>query len=327
VSQVLKTWIGEPHPGAPDVRFPLADARGDASGPTVAITAGMHGGEYAGILAATKLIQHLAQTDVHGRVLVIPTLSTLAFFGRSMQLSPVDAQEVHYLWPGNPAGSFSEHLIDLLFRTVRIADAVIDLHAGEFVQDLTPYVGVPWLDDGPLWQRSLDLATAFNVPFINRRAVAETSIALPRALLEIGIPNVWTEIGRNGLPEPATIALQYDGLVNVLTLLGVLPGSGIRYAPRQVGPRHWSIFAEQSGLWHPRIRGGESVTRGQLVGELTDVFGDHLHSFTAPADALATYVCTSPAIDVDNHPHGNNWHQHLIQLVEDPHGPLAVRTS
>jgi len=287
----------------------------------VAIIAGMHGGEYAGVLAATQLIQHLERSDVRGRVLVIPTMSSLAFFTRSMQLSPVDAHEVHYLWPGNPTASYSEHLIDLVFRTVHQVDLVIDLHAGEFVQDLTPYVGVPWLDDGPLWQRSLELATAFDVPFINRRAVAETSIALPQALLAVGIPNIWTEIGRNGLPEPTTIALQYNGLVNVLTLLGVLPGTAVRYTPREVGPRHWSVFAEQSGLWHPAIHGGQSVAAGQVLGELTDVFGDHLHTFIAPADALATYVCTSPAVDVDNKPHGNNWHQHLVQLVEDPHGP------
>jgi uncharacterized protein len=320
VPVLLKAWISESHAGAPEVRFPLAEARG-GSGPTVAIVAGMHGGEYAGILAATRLIQHLARSDVHGRVLVIPTMSTLAFFRRSMQLSPVDAREVHYLWPGHPEGSYSEHLVDLVFRTIRVADFVVDMHAGEFVQDLTPYVGVPWLDDGHLWQRSLELATAFDVPFINRRALAETSIALPRALLEVGIPNVWTEIGRNGLPEPTAIDLQYNGLVNMLTLLGVLPGSGVRYAPRWVGPKHWSIFAEQSGLWHPRIHGGEPVAAGQVLGELTDFFGDHLHTFTAPADALATYVCTSPAVDVDNKPHGNDWHQHLVQLVEDVHGP------
>jgi predicted deacylase len=290
----------------------------------VAIIAGMHGGEYAGVLAATQLIRHLARAEVRGRVLVIPIQSALAFFSRSMQLSPVDGQEVHYLWPGNPGGSFSEHLVDLVFRTLRVADAVIDLHAGEFVQDLTPYVGVPWLDDGPLWQRSLDLATGFDVPFINRRAVAETNIALPRALLEVGIPNVWTEIGRNGLPEPTAIALQYEGLVNVLALLDVLPGSGTRYSPRQVGPRHWSILAEQSGLWHPKIRAGQRVAAGQLLGEMTDVFGDQLQTYTAPADALATFVCTSPAIDIDNQPHGNNWHRHVVQLVDDPHAPRSA---
>ena len=319
MTTVQKSWLREDHPGAPPVEFPLVDVVG-GPGPTVAIVAGMHPGEYAGVLAAGQLARELAAADrpVKGRVIIIPILSTQAFFQRAIQLSPIDEQEPHYVWPGNPGGTYTEHLVDLLFRAIESSDAVLDLHGGEFTQDLTPYVGTPWEGDGSLYDRSVELASAFEVPFADKRAVAETANALPRALNAKGIANIWTEIGRNGLPEPEMVRLQYEGCANALRLLGLLEGKAIRYEQRLVGPRHWSVHAARSGVWIPAVHAGDHVSEGDVLGRLYDVFGAELEVFRSPADSLAEYVCTSPAINVDRQPFGNHWHQHLAQLVEDP---------
>jgi predicted deacylase len=283
----------------------------------------MHGGEAPGVLAASELIRILGQREIQGRVLIVPILSTRAFFMRSMQLSPVDEREMHYVWPGNPEGSYSEHLVDLLFRTIKSTDCVVDMHSGELVQELTPWIAVPWIEDGPLWDRSFDLATAFNVPIVDRRAVAETPLALPHALLKAGIPNVWTEIGSNGLPMKSSIDLQLNGLVNLLHNMRVLPGPGERFAPRLVGPQHWSVIAEQSGIWRAEVHAGDNVKQGQHLGTLYDVFGNELRRYESPADALVQFLATSPAINVDRQPGGYQWHQWLVQLVEDPTGDVS----
>ena len=253
--------------------------------------------------------------------MIIPIISTVAFFRRAIQLSPVDELEPHYVWPGNPAGSYTEHLVDLLFRTVAKSDAVLDLHGGEFTQDLIPYVGTPWEGDGELYDRSVELASAFAVPFYDKRAVAETANALPRALNAAGIPNIWTEIGRNGLPESETIQLQRDGCLNVLRLLGAIEGGAVRGAPRLVGPGQWSVHADQTGIWIPGVKAGESVRAGERLGEMTNLFGKTIRTFEAPADAIVQYLCTASAINVDRQPYGNRWHQHLVQLGEDSGTP------
>src|SRR5712691_10088939 len=220
------------------LEFPLADIRGARDGPTVAIITGMHGGEYSGPLAAMRLVQQTDPGALAGRLLIVPVLSTQGFLLRTMQLSPIDEREMHYVWPGNPEGTYSEALIDMLFGVVKDSDYLLDLHSGEMAQALEPYVCVPWLTDGPLWDASLMLGQAFNVPFVDRRAIADTPLALPKALLDRGIPNVWTEIGRNGLTDERYTSLQYDGLVNVLRILDMMPGEPRAFAPRVVGPQH-----------------------------------------------------------------------------------------
>ena len=314
-------WLREPHPGGPDVEMPVATFRGPKPGPTIAITAGMHSGEYAGVWAAIELIRWLETVELSGTVIVVPVVSYLAFLDRSMQLSPVDQHELHYLWPGNPAHSHSHHVIDLLYRTIGECDAHVDMHGGEAAQELTPYVCVPWLGDGEVWDRSLALAQQFDVPFIDKRRIEDTQLALPKALLERGIPNIWTEIGCNAIPRKAHIDLQRNGAVNVLRLYGVVRGRGgprRTRAPRIVGPQHWSVFADQSGIWKPGVRAGEHVRKGQSLGALYDLFGRELATYAAEADAIVEYVCTSSGINADRRPAGYRWHQHLVQLAEDP---------
>jgi len=319
---IERRMVSLEHPDAV-LEFPLADIRGARDGPTVAIISGMHGGEFSGPLAAIRLIQAIEPDALAGRLLIVPVLSTQAFMQRTMQLSPVDQREVHYVWPGRPSGTYSESLIDLVFGVVKDAEFLLDLHAGEMAQALQPYVCVPWLDDGPRWDASLMLASAFDVPFVDRRALADTPLALPKVLLDRGIPNVWTEIGRNGLTDEHYTALQYDGLVNLLRQLHMLAGEARMFSPRLVGPRHWSVYADRSGVWLPAVGPYDHVTVGQHLGELVDYFGQRLAAFSSPADALVEYIARNPAINAERKPHGYAWHQLLVQMVEDPSGPTA----
>ncbi|MGH2472484.1 MAG: succinylglutamate desuccinylase/aspartoacylase family protein [Candidatus Limnocylindria bacterium] len=320
-ARATERWVSEEHPGGPPVEFPVAEFRGADDGPFVAIVAGMHAGEYAGILAAGQLVQSLGRLIRRGRVLVIPVLSVQAFLQRNMQLSPIDQREVHYVWPGDPSSSYSAHLVDALYRTVKGADATLDLHAGEFTQELTPYVCVPWIGDGALWDRCLELARCFDVPFVVKRVITDTPHGLPHALLDDGTPNIWTEIGRNGLPELEMVQLQRDGCLNVLRLLGAIDGEAEQRAPRMVGPGQWSVHADQTGIWIPGVKAGQSVREGQRLGEMTNLFGKTIQTFEAPVDAIVQYVCTACAINTDRQLYGNRWHQHLVQLGEDPARP------
>ena len=305
----------------------MAEIIGKGDGPTVAVISGMHGGEYAGILATQRLIQRVPDMPLRGRILIVPILSTVTFFSRTMQLSAVDQREAHYVWPGQPAESYTGHLIDLLFRTIRSSDFVLDLHGGELVQDLIPHIRIPWLKDGAMWSLSLEVARGFQVKYVDKCLVAETPHGLPHALLDEGIPNLWTEIGHNGLLSEADISRQFDGVVNAFRILGLLPGKPARYRPRLVGPRHWSIHSDRGGLWRPTVRPGQTVRRGQRLGELFDVFGERLESFRSPANALVEFLCTSPPIEITRQPHGYRWHQWLVQLAEQPSLRQAVPTS
>ena len=72
--------------GEESLEIPVVTFRGDRDGPEFTVMSGMHAGEYSGILAAQRLINHLRTTRVSGTVRVIPVISTRAFMTRNIEL-------------------------------------------------------------------------------------------------------------------------------------------------------------------------------------------------------------------------------------------------
>ena len=312
---IEKTLLRRLHHSGQEVEIPVACITGASCGPTFVVMSGMHAGEYSGIFAVQRLIQTVRPEQLKGRLILIPVISTLAFMMRYMQLSPVDDREAHFYVPGNPEGSYTEFLIDTLFSVVGDADYLIDLHAGEFAQALYPWVPVPMVGPEELQETSRSLALGFRVPYIELRTDKATIPPLCIALAEAGVANIWVECGKNGIPTPEHVAIHYDGVIAALRTVNMLSGEPARPEQEILRGRRYQICAGQSGVWHPAVREGDIVERGQHLGELADFFGDTLETYTAPCRSLVLYYWTSPAINYERRPHGYDWHTGLVSLI------------
>jgi hypothetical protein len=296
--------------------IPVACITGAEPGPSFVVMSGMHAGEYSGIIAAQRLIHAVNPTDLKGRLIVIPVVSTLAFMERNMQLNPVDQKEVQFQRPGNPGGTYSECLIDTLFGIVSGASYLIDSHAGEMAQALMPWVPVPMVGPPVVQESAYNLALGFDVPYIEPRYDPRTIPALCLDLIEAGVANIWVECGKQGVPTEKDIRIHFDGYIAALRTVGMLEGAPERPAQKVLNGRGKQINASQSGVWHPVIREGDIVEPGQLLGRLTDYFGNVLEAFHAEARSLVLYYWSSPAINATRTPHGYNWHNGLVRLLE-----------
>ena len=110
--------------------------QGTAAGPTLLVTAGIHGAEYASIAAAQRLAA-LDPTTLSGRLVVVPIVNTSAYFARSIYLNPLDGKNLNRVFPGRADGSASERLAFWLVRELMTgADASLDLHGGDLIEAL-----------------------------------------------------------------------------------------------------------------------------------------------------------------------------------------------
>ena len=66
--------------------------------------------------------------------------------------------------------------------------------------------------------------------------------------------------------------------------------------PRRFDGWHW-LRSEVEGLYYPAVQVGDQVSKGDAVGEITDVFGHVLQPVQAPGDGTALFVVTSLAIN------------------------------
>src|SRR2546423_530756 len=66
--------------GTPTVDIPVALVNGERPGPRVVITAGVHGGEFTGVDAATTLAEQLIPQEIRGQVVICPVANPPAVF-------------------------------------------------------------------------------------------------------------------------------------------------------------------------------------------------------------------------------------------------------
>src|SRR5690606_12165747 len=94
------------------IEIPIISVKNGA-GPTVLLTGGVHGDEYEGPIAISRLARTRDPAQVQGRVIMIPAFNMPAVMNDT-RLSPVDDRDINRYFPGNPRGTFSEMLAHFL---------------------------------------------------------------------------------------------------------------------------------------------------------------------------------------------------------------------
>jgi predicted deacylase len=277
------------------VPLPMFIVNGAQPGPTLCVTAGIHGAEYASIAAALQLGQTLEASDVKGRVVVAPVSNVPAFRARSIYVCPLDGVNLNRVFPGNNEGTASEQLADWLFQNViKLADYYVDMHGGDMIEALVPFTIYAQVDDAAVEAKSLELAKVFGIPYIVR---SESRGGTYSAAAVAGIPAILTESGGQGIWRPEDVKAHYDGLNRLMRHLGMLEGPPLGPVTSEVIKSFLWLRSEQDGYYYPGTQVGEIVSEGQNIGSVTDYQGNILQEVIAPADGRVLFLVTSLAIN------------------------------
>ncbi|MEU5396109.1 succinylglutamate desuccinylase/aspartoacylase family protein [Streptomyces tibetensis] len=280
---------------------PVVEARGARPGPALTLFAGVHGCEYAPMAALRSFMRSLDTGLLSGTVRAVLMANPTAFRERTPFVTPEDGKNLNRCFPGTRNGTHSERLAEFLFsRFVRGSDALIDLHAGDLVEALSPFT---LHDASPVADRTRELAIAYGMPLAIRqqRAGAAVSGSTCGAAAADGIPAFIAEAGGCGLVTTEAVAAHTAGLFRVLVHLGMLrPLEPVPAAPRV---RHMNRFvwlrSPVRGWWEPAVGPGSEVAAGSRLGAVLDPFGEELAEITAPEDGVLVFLTSSPAVGAD----------------------------
>ncbi|MFJ8647785.1 succinylglutamate desuccinylase/aspartoacylase family protein [Streptomyces sp. NPDC093546] len=272
------------------VDIPVTLVNGARPGPRVVITAGMHGGEFTGIDAATRLAALLDPAEVTGQVLVCPVANPPAVYHGRLGVSPLDGVNINRVFPGDARGGPTERLA--AWHTAHLvsgADAYVDLHSGGIDETLRDFVGYRLTGDPVLDAKTRALAHALGVEdvILGRDASGGNSHA---AAARRGVPAVLVETGRLGERDPATAHRLVEGLYALLREARALDGP----PPTSTAPAtEWvwagAVAAQTTGLWYPAFTAGDDVTEGQVIGRITDPADGRDSDVLAPATGRVFY--------------------------------------
>lgn len=266
--------------GTVDLR--IGDAGSD--GPTVLITAGLHGDEGPwGAHAIHTMLQDTRADELSGRLRIVPVANPLAMQA-DLRNAPVDQLDLNRAFPGSATGSYTERIAHIIAENALTdVDYVIDLHGGgswcvnSFVFEM---------EGGEV------LAKSFDAPFVAKapdRAVTLTGYARTQGIVGTGI-----EMGGRSQYEldwAARIAL---GLKRALAAVGVIqPQQPLPQIEKPAVPVSATDVLRPSsgGIFIPKIgadRVGTIVDKGTLLGVLHHpVTGEVIEEFRAPFDRTA----------------------------------------
>lgn len=248
----------------------------NGTGPSVLFTGGVHGDEYEGPIAISKLAQKLDPARIQGRVILMPAVNIPAVLNDT-RLSPIDDRDINRCFPGNPRGTFSQMLAHFLDSVLLPhVDISVDLHTAGHSMEAALSTNMHDVADAKIREQTMAVASAFGAPFNVVFWGVDEGATFTSCVERRGIVSVGTELGGWGRVNIEGVRLAERGLDNVLKQCGVMEGKpDTRQRDGTPASRHMMVrdpaayvFARAGAIYEPRHLAGAAVTAGDLAGLL-----------------------------------------------------------
>lgn len=274
------------------VRLPVADLYtgtslampvhvvcGRRHGPTLFVSAAIHGDELNGVEVIRRLLKRKVLESMRGTLLAVPIVNVHGFLDQSRYLP--DRRDLNRSFPGSRKGSVASRMAyTFMHEIVDKSDFGIDLHTGAINRCNLPQVRGN-LDD----PATLLLAKAFGAPVIIDSNARDGS--LRQCAADKGMPMLIYEAGEALRFDELSIRAGLRGTLNAMRHIGMLPlsrKSGTA-APVVADSTSW-VRAPESGIVIPKVELGSRVTEGQVLAIMGDPVGDEETPVMAPFDGI-----------------------------------------
>ncbi|CAN1559531.1 COG3608 Predicted deacylase [Rhabdaerophilaceae bacterium] len=267
VGHLLLSWSNVAHAYGV-IPVPIAViARGE--GPTVLVSAGVHGDEYEGLAIARRLIAEIGPKDITGRLIVMPAMNLPAVRAR-IRTSPIDNVNLNRAFPGGhdgPSGMIADFVERRILPQCQYA---LDLHSGGTQSIYVPCGYIYQLGTEEFRAKKLAAAHAFGAPWTVTVAATSSGGSLSAAAERHGVVLVATELAGGAILDREALRIGWDGTLNFLRYAGVLAGpiEATRTSLRKVAGATCYVMATMDGLFEPTVEIGDEVEVGEIAGRI-----------------------------------------------------------
>ncbi len=273
------------------VEIPIIIERSKNPGPTVLITAGIHGDEINGVEVVRQIIAKKINKPAKGSVICIPVLNVFGFL--NMDRFFPDGRDLNRVFPGTKNGSLaSRFAYQFINDILPAADFCLDFHTGGASRFNAPHIRVD-----PKNEKLVALAKVFNAPFTLLSKNLDGSYRATCAKKGKDILLFEGGKSQNSSKEIAKEGVQ--GTMRILKHLDMLHTDF--EAPLQdtksiiIQKSIW-MRAKYSGLLHIKIPIGKHVAKGEVLATITDPYGKMRHEVKSNYEGYIINVNESPIV-------------------------------
>lgn len=274
-----------------DVEVPVIIERAKKPGPTVLITAGIHGDEVNGVEIVRQIIAKGINKPRKGTIICIPVINIFGFIHMDREFP--DGRDLNRVFPGSAKGSLASRVAHkLITEIVPFADLILDYHTGGADRFNSPQIRIvkeePVLDE---------LASIFGAPFVLYTKNLNKSFR--STCHKLGIPILLYEGGKSFHINSVVTNTGVNGAKRVLSHLGMLQKKFKVSKPKKqsvfISKSKW-LRAKHSGMFKASVTLNSHVNKGDVIGNITDPYGKFNHFVKAELSGYIFNVNEAPIV-------------------------------
>jgi len=254
-------------PSRTAIDLPIYVFRSREPGPIVLLSGGLHGDEINGVEIVRRMLERKTfKKLLRGTVVAVPVMNIFGFLNFSREVP--DGKDINRSFPGQVNGSLASRVAHFLTKNIiSTVDVGVDFHTGGASRHNYPQVRYAAQDP-----KAFDLAKAFDAPVIFQSNLIEKS--LRKQAFKMGKTILVYEGGESLRLDEYAISEGIAGAQRFLKSLGMLktaPSQQIK--SKQCTNSSW-LRAKRSGIYTGVKLSGSEIKKGDLLGYITDPFGE-----------------------------------------------------
>lgn len=272
------------------IEIPVYVFNGKEKGPTVLLQGGLHGDETNSIEIIRRMLENNYFKIKRGCVIVVPVLSVFGFLHFSRD---VHGKDVNRSFPGSKTGSLASRIAYFHMREiVNNIDFGIDFHTGGGQR--SNYPQIRYTEE---LLESKQLAEIFNAPFYFPSKLIQKSFR--KETYKYNIPIIVYEGGETLRFDENAINEGIKGTLRVLKHFRMIVKNPLKDVKKRksiyLSKRRW-IRAKIAGLFNSFVHNGDKVVKGQILGDITDTYGETSVKVKAPINGYIIAINNFPVI-------------------------------
>jgi len=255
---------------------PVLVVNGARSGPTLCLTAAIHGDELNGIEIIRRIMYDLNPKKLSGRVVGIPIVNLPGFEQGSRYLP--DRRDLNRHFPGRANGSLADRIAYSLFNTIiRHCDMLVDIHTGSLKRTNLPQLRA---------DMNNPVVAGFTKGFDRMAVVHSTGSPgmLRSAAVAAGIRAVTLEAGESHRIQEHQIKAGVNSLNSLMEKEGMIYRMFVWGNPEPVYYDSVWIRTEHGGILFSNVKLGASISKGEILGHVADPITNAQYPIRANSD-------------------------------------------
>lgn len=276
-------------PSGTVIDIPVYVFRSVHDGPVLLLMAGMHGDEVNGTEIIRRMITKKMLYPLKGTIIAVPVLNIYGFLNFSRDVP--DGKDVNRSFPGNREGSLASRVAHRFMKEVMpYIDYGVDFHTGGSSRGNYPQLRCVLADP-----KNQELAEAFAAPFILNASYRQGSLRKEAA--KLGKHILVYETGESLRFDERGIAMGIEGTLRLMHHLGMATSAPAPSEPSTTCMKDIWLRAKNAGLFRSQVQEGEYVRKSQVVGTITDPYGEMEVRLNAPAAGYVVGLNNMPVVN------------------------------